>query len=135
MFQMCALFGRAYGRAASVSIAMSGFRKSGIFHANRLVFDDSEFQPADVTDKPAPVVPQANTALNILSSVGAADDTPVDPQSSTAKVLPITTQASNHIHIQSILTPSANVTTHLCTPSSDTSSDATPISCGKSESV
>ena len=54
MFQISRLFGLAYGKAANVNNAVSGFRKSGIFPVNPLVFDDSEFRPAAVTDRPAP---------------------------------------------------------------------------------
>ena len=54
MFQLSKLFGFAYGKAATVNIAVKGFRKSGIFPCNPLVFNDSDFCPAEVTDRPNP---------------------------------------------------------------------------------
>ena len=54
MFQICQLFGKSYGQAATVGNAVNGFRKTELFPVNPLVFDDSEFLPVDVTDKPNP---------------------------------------------------------------------------------
>ena len=51
MFQICQLFGKAFGQAATVGNAVKGFRKTGLFPVNPLVFNDSEFEPANVTDK------------------------------------------------------------------------------------
>ena len=55
MFQICQLFGKAYGQAATVGNAVNRVRKTGLFPINLLVFDDSEFQPVDVTDRPNPM--------------------------------------------------------------------------------
>ena len=53
-FQVSHLFGLAYGKAATVNVAVNGFRKAGIFPLNPLDFDNVEFCPADVTDRPDP---------------------------------------------------------------------------------
>ncbi|XP_047127870.1 uncharacterized protein LOC124808740 isoform X1 [Hydra vulgaris] len=45
------LFSTAYGEAASVSKAESGFRKSGIHPFNRLIFTDEDFIAAAVTNQ------------------------------------------------------------------------------------
>ena len=37
MFQICQLFGKAYGQAATVGNAVNGFRKTGLFPVNPLV--------------------------------------------------------------------------------------------------
>lgn len=57
------LLGKAYLRAANVSTAVSGFRKTGIAPFNRFVFGDEDFAPAEVTD-----IPQQTTTLNYPDS-------------------------------------------------------------------
>ena len=52
--QISQLFGLAYEKSANVSCAVNGFRKAGIFPLNPLVFDESDFEPSEVTDRPAP---------------------------------------------------------------------------------
>ena len=42
------LLNEAYGRAATVGIAESAFRASGIWPVNRHIFTDDQFAPADV---------------------------------------------------------------------------------------
>lgn len=49
-WQVAELFGEAYGKAASVGIAMSGFRASGLWPLNLGVFCDADFSAAAVTD-------------------------------------------------------------------------------------
>ena len=49
------LFGIAYGKAATVQNAESGFRKSGIYPFNRDVFTDEDFAAAETTDRPLEV--------------------------------------------------------------------------------
>ena len=55
-FQVAQLFGVAYGKAASISNAQSGYRKSGIYPLNRDVFSDWEFMLSKVTDRLATAV-------------------------------------------------------------------------------
>ena len=50
-FQVAQLFGVAYDKAASISNAQSGYRKSGIYPLNRGVFGDWEFMPSKVTER------------------------------------------------------------------------------------
>ena len=74
MFQISQLFGLAYGKAASVSCAVNGFRKSGIFPLNPLVFNDADFEPAEVTDRPAPADDGPNTSsIQASESANEAD--------------------------------------------------------------
>ena len=49
-YQISQLFGFAYGKAAS--IAFNGFRKAGIYPLDRDVFEEADFLPAEVSDKP-----------------------------------------------------------------------------------
>jgi len=46
------LFGTAYGKAATISNAESGFRKSGIFPFDRNLFTDEDFLSSKMTDRP-----------------------------------------------------------------------------------
>ena len=46
--QISKLLNEAYGRAATVGIAESAFRASGIWPVNRHIFTDDQFAPADV---------------------------------------------------------------------------------------
>ena len=75
MTQLRRLFGLAYGRAASVSCAVNGFQKCGIFPVNMLVFDDADFAGAEVTD-------QLNSSENV-SPVGVATATSWSVDTST----------------------------------------------------
>ena len=52
VFQVAGLFNQAYLKAATAQVAASGFRKTGIYPVNRHVFQDYEFKPAAVTEKP-----------------------------------------------------------------------------------
>lgn len=50
--EISALFGKAYLRTTSASVAVNGFRRTGIAPFNRYVFTDDDFAPADVSDIP-----------------------------------------------------------------------------------
>ena len=52
--QISQLFGLAYGKSADVSCAVNWFRKAEIFPLRTLVFDESDFEPSEVTNRPAP---------------------------------------------------------------------------------
>ncbi|XP_076805070.1 uncharacterized protein LOC143448972 [Clavelina lepadiformis] len=81
-FQICRLFGLAYGKAANVSCAVNGFRKAGIYPVNMLVFNDSDFAAADVTDQPDPaensddLIATTSSALVENASSTAVNTTP-----------------------------------------------------------
>jgi DDE superfamily endonuclease/helix-turn-helix, Psq domain len=70
MFQIGAVFGSAYIRAATPEVAISGFRATGIFPLNRDVFSDSDFAPSDVTDQP---MPQSSNSLEEALAVNTND--------------------------------------------------------------
>ena len=80
IFQICQLFGKAYGQAATVGNVVNGFCKTALFPVNPLVFDDSEFQPADVTDRPNPMEDEDVHTVRELNSDAAAssEDMPCD---------------------------------------------------------
>ncbi|XP_065094537.1 uncharacterized protein LOC135715053 [Ochlerotatus camptorhynchus] len=50
--EISALFRKAYLRSLTASVAVNGFRKTGIVPFNRSVFTDDDFVPADVSDIP-----------------------------------------------------------------------------------
>jgi hypothetical protein len=52
--QISELFSMAYVKAATVDMALSGFRKTGIAPFSRSVFNDDDFRGADMTDRPLP---------------------------------------------------------------------------------
>jgi hypothetical protein len=54
MFQIGAIFGNAYVRAATMQTAISGFRATGICPFDRNLFQDSDFAGSEVTEHSAP---------------------------------------------------------------------------------
>jgi len=48
------LFREAYGKAATVQNATSGFAKSGIFPLNDSIFTEEDFVVAEMTERPDP---------------------------------------------------------------------------------
>ena len=51
-FQLGAIFGQAYTKAATMNTAINGFRRTGIYPTDRHVFEDSDFNASMVTDIP-----------------------------------------------------------------------------------
>ena len=87
-FEICQLFGKAYGQAATVGNAVNGFRKTELFPVNPLVFDGSKFQPANVTDRPNPTEDEdihTVSELNCFYDAGVANKaTSADSSNSSA---------------------------------------------------
>ena len=73
-FQVACLFGAAYGKAASVSTCLNGFRKSGIYPLNKDVFEDYEFLPSDVTERPQMNATNDSVALISNSDIVSQND-------------------------------------------------------------
>jgi hypothetical protein len=42
-YQIASLLGKAYPKAATVAVAVNGFRRTGLFPCNRHIFDETEF--------------------------------------------------------------------------------------------
>lgn len=51
LFQVSKLLGEAYGRAATVSTAISGFKSSGVWPVNRHVFQDHHYAAAEMLNE------------------------------------------------------------------------------------
>ena len=68
-WQVAELLGEAYGRAATVGIARSGFRASGLWHLDINVFCDADFSAAAFTD--VAVLPSVTTTIvnRLLNSI------------------------------------------------------------------
>ena len=43
---LAGIFKRAYGASSTAEIAISGFRKTGIFHLNRIIFTNDDYAPS-----------------------------------------------------------------------------------------
>jgi len=63
-YQIAELFGIAYGKAATIANAASGFRKTGIIPFNPDIFSDEDFVAASVTERTASA---ASTTLQTQS--------------------------------------------------------------------
>lgn len=50
-FQIAKLFGVAYEKAATLETAASGFRKTGIYPTDANIFGESDFAPAETTER------------------------------------------------------------------------------------
>jgi len=59
-YQIAELFGIAYGKAATIGNAVSGFRKTGIIPFNPDIFSDEDFVAASVTERTAPASTQSD---------------------------------------------------------------------------
>lgn len=49
---IASLFSSAYMKAATAQNAIKGFKTTGLFPTDRYIFDESDFEPARVTEKP-----------------------------------------------------------------------------------
>ncbi|KAL2098398.1 hypothetical protein ACEWY4_007605 [Coilia grayii] len=66
-YAVCGLFNQAYGDAATVAKAEKGFLVSGLWPVNRLVFKDEDFEAAQVTEEPAPVMEEEEIEEEIIA--------------------------------------------------------------------
>ena len=67
-FQLAAIFGKAYIKAATMRMAMNGFRRTRIYPTDRHIFEESNFDASLVTD-----IPEEHTSSAVgqtLSSLG-----------------------------------------------------------------
>ena len=69
VYQICGLFGEAYVRSSTMSNALSGFAKCGIWPCNRNVFTDDDFAASDQFVPPGDVtiVEELQSAANDLT--------------------------------------------------------------------
>ncbi|XP_030754783.1 uncharacterized protein LOC115881449 [Sitophilus oryzae] len=112
-YQVGELFGNAYLRAATMSVAINGFRKTGIWPVDRNIFVDVDFLPADVTDVP------------IEQDQSLTTDTPEDENESYSAKLP----SNAHVNLDTLTTrekPSPPSTPPQMTPSASNPVTALP---------
>ncbi|XP_065082560.1 uncharacterized protein LOC135704950 [Ochlerotatus camptorhynchus] len=75
-YDVAELMGTAFVKTATTSVAINGFKKSGIWPADRTVFHDEAFAPSEVTDQPEATdstdvqhcgTPMQNSAIVVLN--------------------------------------------------------------------
>lgn len=54
-YEVARLFNEAYMKAASPQNAVKGFSSTGIWPTNRHIFEESDYLPSSITDKPGPI--------------------------------------------------------------------------------
>lgn len=81
-YEVASLFGDAYEKTATIGKASSGFRSTGIWPYNPDVFDQAEFAPSSVTDKPL-----ASAADVIVAEPSTSNDQPEQVSSDYADTL------------------------------------------------
>lgn len=59
-FHVAQLFGKAYGKAATVATAVNGFASTGVWPVNRDVFQDHHFSPSAALQVSPDMIPPAN---------------------------------------------------------------------------
>ena len=89
-YQINQLFGLAYGKAASCNNAIKGIRKAGIYPLSRDVFEEVDFLPSEVSDRP---IGESGKTLNFCRNEVA---------STAASLAPLTAVSS------ALLSPSPN---------------------------
>jgi hypothetical protein len=81
LYQIAKLYGSAFVRAATMSTAINGFRKTGIWPVNQETFSDQDYAPSETTDRP--LVENAGTPPNQTDSPRSAA-APATPQQTAA---------------------------------------------------
>ena len=67
-YEVASLFRDAYEKTATMAKASSGFRLTGIWPFNPDVFDEAEFAPSNVTDKPLSSTTDLNDNMPVTTS-------------------------------------------------------------------
>lgn len=114
-YQIAALFGLAYNKAATIQTAVSGFRKTGIYPHDRNVFDEVDFAPAETTEREEQTVnvvpPQPTPQLPISkssSSIITAETSGINLNESAETIKP-DQQTANNIPTPQIVTSLRNL--------------------------
>ena len=80
MYQIGAIFGNAFVRAATMQTAVNGFRATGITPFNPNIFQDSEFAAAEPTNFRQPMQPNEQTAESNQSNQPEGEPVQTGPQ-------------------------------------------------------
>ena len=101
-FQLAAIFGVAYIKAATVRMAMNGFRRTGIYPTDHHIFEDSDFDTSLVTDIPeehtSSAVGQTLPSLGQTSSVlGQTSSVVSQTSSAVGQTLPSLGQIASSV--------------------------------------
>ncbi|KAJ8728767.1 hypothetical protein PYW07_006463 [Mythimna separata] len=66
-YEVARLFSEAYMKAATPQNAVKGFSSTGIWPTNRNVFDDCDYMPSNLTDRPDPSGVPVDTEADLIS--------------------------------------------------------------------
>ena len=107
LFQVCKFFGIAYSKVAIIGSAENGFRKAGICPINALIFNDDDFCPAEVTDRPLPLLENSSNNLFVeqcgdsVPPISLQNDTPMSPE--LPQVIHRNTPKSAMVNVEEII--------------------------------
>lgn len=98
MYQIAKLYGNAFVKAATMSTAINGFKKTGIWPVNQGVFEDHDYAPSETTDRPlhppdtAPAESAASTTLDVVhaQTVISSNLQPAASETATSTILTAT---------------------------------------------
>lgn len=94
LYQMGQFIGASWTKASTPSNIMAGFRASGIWPFDRNAFSEDDFLPSALTDRPEPVVAQANPADH-SNQTSPSGESRADPSSPRREMSPARPGPSN----------------------------------------
>lgn len=87
-YQISSILSVAFGKAASVKTAQSGFEKTGLCPVNADIFEDHQFAPSETTDRPkepanAEEFPSSSTSLTNAAKESSSPSPAADTNASS----------------------------------------------------
>jgi len=79
-FQVTQLFGKAYGKAATIATAVSGFASTGVWPVDRDVFQEHQFSSSVALQVASENVPTANNEALATSSLPVTSRSDLESQ-------------------------------------------------------
>ena len=95
IYEMAELSGVAFNRSMTHTNITAGFEATGIYPLNANIFSESNFLPADVTERPVQQADHPAVSYPIPSTSTTAD--PIPSTSTTADPIPSTSTAADPI--------------------------------------
>ncbi|KAH9630861.1 hypothetical protein HF086_014602 [Spodoptera exigua] len=97
-FQIGAILNKAYGKAATIQIAVNGFQKTGLWPVDPNIFPDYLFEPAETTNIPMQqdrVEPEGDSTAAENLCIPSSGPSQVEAGSSTSLIIASTSAADN----------------------------------------